>query len=77
MKNNEEGRLELKKVVARFIARGFTVTPAQETENMTVCSDDNRCDSDEDGVVWLYMYNITSFVFKVIFECILQTLDRY
>ena len=51
MKNNEEGRLELKKVVARFIARGFTVTPAQETENMTVCGDDNRCDFDEDGVV--------------------------
>ena len=56
MKNNDKRRLELKKVVARFIARGLTVASAQEllsgTENMTALGDvDNRCDSDEDDMV--------------------------
>ena len=55
MKNNDERRLELKKVVARFIARGLTVVSAQDllsrTENMTVGDVDNRCDSDEDDMV--------------------------
>ena len=31
----------------------------------------------KDNTVWLHMYNITLFVFKVIFEYILQTLDQY